>query len=181
MTPVEQAVHDWLERVVIGLNLCPFAAAPLRAGRLRLWTSHAADEAALLDEVSAELRRLQATPAKQLETTLIAIPQLLEDFGTYTRFLEQVEALLIHDGWATDFQVASFHPAYQFDGTLPDDVSNLTNRAPVPLIHLLREDSVSQAVARHPDVDGIPAANIHRIESLSPAQRAALFPWIVAD
>lgn len=166
---------------MIGLNLCPFAAAPLRAGRLRLHTSTAADEGALLAELSLELTRLRETPARELETSLIAIPQLLQDYGRYTDFLAQVEDLLVQDGWAGEIQVASFHPDYQFAGTLPDDAGNLTNRAPVPLLHLLREDSVSQAVERHPDVEGIPAANIRRMEALSAEQRAALFPWLDRD
>lgn len=181
MQPIERLIHDWLERVVVGLNLCPFAAAPLRAGRLRLQISAATREAELLDELSTELARLRAVPASCLETTLIAVPQMLEDFGAYTRFLDQVEALLIRDGWAGEVQVASFHPDYQFDGTLPDEVGNLSNRAPVPLLHLLREDSVSRAVERHPDVDGIPEANIRRLEALSPGERAALFPWLRLD
>lgn len=179
MHPAERAIRDWLEEIVIGLQLCPFAAAPFRVQRIRFALCEAVTEAALMEALERELQRLSDTPATELETTLLIVPQVLQDFGRYSLFLEAVDTHLAVQGWSQTFQVASFHPDYQFSGSLPDDPGNLTNRSPVPVLHLLREDSVSQAVDRHPDVEGIPAANIRRMEALSPDERRARFPWVV--
>jgi len=173
--PVEISVRHWLETVVIGLNLCPFAAKPVRNGQVRVCVSSATRELELLTELQLELARLDETPRAELETTIIAIPQMLADFADYNDFLEQVDSLLEHYEWVGDYQVASFHPRYQFADTQPDDAENLTNRAPYPLLHLLREDSVEAAIDSHPDVDGIPAANIKRMRALTLVQRRALF------
>jgi uncharacterized protein len=178
MHPAERAVRDWLQAVVIGLELCPFAAAPLRAGRVRFSLSAATTEAALWIDLDREIDILRKTPANEIETTLLILPQVLEDFGRYTAFLEQAEEHLALQGWAQDLQIASFHPDYQFTGTLPDEPGNLSNRSPAPLLHLLREDSVSLALARHPDVEGIPAANVRRLEAMPAEERAARFPWL---
>ena len=173
--PVETAVRQWLETIVIGLNLCPFAALPLRAGRVRIQVSDCRDELALLTELQLELTRLSETPATELETTIIAIPQMFTDFLDYNDFLEKVDDLLDHFEWSGEYQVASFHPQYQFAGTEVDDVENFTNRSPVPLLHILREDSVEAAIESHADIDSIPPANIRRLRELTPAQLRALF------
>lgn len=175
MDPIESAVRQWLERIVIGLNLCPFAGKPLREGRVRVCVSAAAHELDLLTELQLELRRLDETPPAQLETTLIAIPNLLADFADYNDFLDQVDRLLEEFEWDGEYQVASFHPQYQFAGTMPNDVENFTNRAPYPLLHLLREASVEAAVDSHPDPDGIPDNNIRRMRELTPEQLRQLF------
>jgi hypothetical protein len=173
--PVEVTVRHWLETVVIGLNLCPFAARPFRAGQVRVHVSDCTDELELLTELQLELARLDETPAAELETTVIAIPRMLEDFLDYNDFLDKVDALLEEFEWAGEYQVASFHPQYQFAGTEPDDAENYTNRSPVPLLHLLRENSVETAIASHPDPDGIPQANIERFRALTQEQLRALF------
>ena len=135
----------------------------------------------LLDEVQAEINRLDDTPAAELETTLIAIPQMLSRFDAYLAFLDQVDALLRRQGRVGVYQVASFHPRYRFDGLPPDDPSHLNNRSPLPLIHLLREDGVAAAVARHPAAHGIPEVNIQHMRALSAEQRRALFGSRVDD
>ena len=172
---VESAIRQWLERIVIGLGLCPFAARPFQENRVRICVSAAADEVELLTELQLELTRLSETPARELETTIIAIPAMLADFGDYNDFLDRVDALLQEFEWEGEFQVASFHPQYQFADTQPNDAENLTNRAPYPLLHLLREASVEAALDSHPDPDRIPQDNIARMRALSPAQRRALF------
>lgn len=173
--PLEAAVRQWIETVVIGLNLCPFAARPFRSGAVRIHVSEAADELELLTELQLELTRLDETPATELETTLIAVPNMLADFLDYNDFLDRADELLDRFEWSGIYQVASFHPQYQFADTQPDDVENFTNRSPVPLLHLLREDSVEVAVDGHPDVDRIPENNIRRLRELTTAQRRALF------
>ena len=172
---IEATVRHWLETVVIGLNLCPFAARPFRSGLVRIRVSEARKDLELLTELQLELTRLSETPVSELETTIIAIPHMLEDFADYNDFLDRVDELLEHYEWTGEFQIASFHPQYQFAGTRPGDAENLTNRSPLPLLHLLREASVEAAIDSHPDPDVIPDANIARMRALTPEQRRALF------
>lgn len=179
----EQIIADieyWIDAVVIGLNLCPFAAKPRREGRVRIAVSHARDEESLLNDLQAELEQLADSAAETLETTLLAIPHMLQDFADYNDFLDVVDAWLQHFGWEGELQVASFHPGYQFADTEPDDAGNLTNRSPWPLLHLIREDSLEKIIDRHPDIDAIPACNIARMEALSAAERRQLFPYLFA-
>lgn len=176
--PIEAEVRQWLDDIVIGLNLCPFAARPARAGRVRVVVSESREELDLLAELQLELAKLDDTPAAEIETTLIAVPHMLADFAEYNDFFDQVDGLLDQFEWSGLYQVASFHPDYQFEGTRPDDAENLTNRAPYPLLHLLREDSVEAAIASHPDVDGIPDANIRKLREMDDATRARLFAYL---
>jgi hypothetical protein len=171
-------IEQWLDEVVIGLDLCPFAARPRREKRVRIAISHATDEDALLDDLQAELEHLSDTPVDELETTLLAIPHMLEDFADYNDFLDAVDLWVAQFGWEGELQVASFHPQYQFADTEADDASNLTNRSPWPLLHIIREDSLEQAIAHHPDTDGIPGRNIARMEALTDEERKRLFPYL---
>jgi hypothetical protein len=175
---VESALLQWLDNIVIGLNLCPFAARPVREGRLRIHVSQAGSELELLTELELELRRLDETPAAVLETTVIAVPNMLRDFADYNDFLDRVDALLEHFEWSGEYQVASFHPHYQFADTHPDAAENLSNRSPWPLLHLLREDSVSAALDSHPNPEDIPRDNIRKLRALSPEQRRQLFGYL---
>lgn len=178
MHPVEAQVRAWLESIVIGLNLCPFASKPFREQRVRVFVSEATTGIELLTDLQMELARLADTPVATLETTLIAIPKMLADFADYNDFLDDVDALLDQYEWSGEYQVASFHPDYQFAGTLPTEAGNYTNRSPVPILHLLREDSVEAAVDSHPDPEGIPEANVARLEAMSLADRRKLFSFL---
>jgi hypothetical protein len=171
-------VRTWVDEVVIGLDLCPFAARPRDEKRLRIAVSHATTEEALLDDLQAELERLADTPAEALETTLLAIPDMLEDFADYNDFLDAVDLWLEQFGWEGELQVASFHPDYQFADTEPGDAGNLTNRSPWPLLHIIREDSLEQAIAHFPDVEGIPERNIKRMKALTAEEKKRLFPYL---
>ena len=171
-------VEQWLDEVVIGLDLCPFAARPRREKRVRIAVSHATDEEALLNDLQAELERLSDTPAAELETTLLAIPDMLEDFADYNDFLDAVDLWVEQFGWEGDLQVASFHPQYQFADTEADDPGNLTNRSPWPLLHIIREESLEKAIEHYPDVDRIPERNIARMQALTAEERAKLFPHL---
>ncbi|TAH42889.1 MAG: DUF1415 domain-containing protein [Betaproteobacteria bacterium] len=177
----EQIIDDvrtWLDEVVIGLNLCPFAARPRDEKRVRIAVSHAKTEEALLDDLQRELELLADTPVAELETTLLVIADMLEDFGDYNDFLDAVDIWLEQFGWEGELQVASFHPHYQFADTDPDDAGNLTNRSPWPLLHIIREESLEKAIEHFPDVDGIPGRNIERMEALSAEERRRLFPYL---
>lgn len=159
----------WLERAVIGLNLCPFAKAVVNKGQVRMVLSEARDEEALLAELGEELVRLRDTPAGEVDTTLIVHPQVLGDFLDYNDFLDTADALVEELGLEGVLQVASFHPQYQFADSGPDDIANFTNRSPWPTLHLLREDSVSRAVEAFPDPDAIVERNVETLQKLGHA------------
>lgn len=163
---IEADVRRWLERAVIGLNLCPFAKAVYARNQVRIVVSDASTERALLQELGEEMALLRDTPAEQVDTTLLVHPQVLDDFLDYNDFLDDADALVEALELDGVLQVASFHPQYQFAGTEPDDAENLTNRAPYPILHLLREDSVDRAVAAYPDPDSIIERNVATMQDL---------------
>ena len=156
----------WLEQIVIGLNLCPFAKAVYVKDQVRFVLSDATTVEALVEELAEELVQLRDTPAEQIDTTLIVHPDVLTDFLDYNDFLDNADAAIEALDLQGILQVASFHPQYQFAGVAPDDVSNYTNRAPYPTLHLLREDSVERAVAAFPDPDVIVERNIETLDKL---------------
>ncbi|MBO9828897.1 DUF1415 domain-containing protein [Xanthomonas sp. A2111] len=158
----------WLERAVIGLNLCPFAKAVHVKQQIRYVLSDASTPEALLEQLAEELVLLRDTPAAQIDTTLIVHPDVLQDFLDYNDFLDNADAAVEALDLQGILQVASFHPQYQFAGTAPDDIGNYTNRAPYPTLHLLREDSVERAVAAFPDADVIVERNLQTLEKLGP-------------
>jgi hypothetical protein len=164
----------WVNRAVIGLNLCPFAKAPQVKGQVRYVVSRATDPAALLADLIRELERLAESPADTIETTLLIHPQVLADFAEYNDFIEVAEDTVAELDLEGVLQVASFHPQYQFDGTEPDDITNATNRSPYPTLHLIREDSIDKAVAAFPDAEAIYEVNMATMERLGPDGWAAL-------
>ena len=172
-------VRRWVDSMVVGLNLCPFARPELAKNRVRIVATEADTEEQLLLELQAELERLDQDAS--LETTLLAHPQLLADFGDYNQFLDLADALLVQMGLEGIYQVASFHPDYQFDGTAADDEENFTNRSPYPLLHILREDSLERAIATFPDVDQIPLRNIQLMNRLGRKKLQALLQACVSD
>ena len=156
----------WIERAVIGLNLCPFAKAVVARRQVRYVLCEATTPGALLETLGEELLRLRDTPAPEIDTTLIVHPHVLADFLDYNEFLDDADALVEQLGLDGELQVASFHPQYRFAGSGPDDIANFTNRSPWPTLHLLREDSVTRAVEAFPDPDAIIERNIATLEKL---------------
>lgn len=154
------ATRRWLERAVIGLNLCPFAKAVHVKRQVRFVLSDARDTDALRDDLERELRLLAATPAEEIDTTLLVHPHVLGDFLDYNDFLDVADRTLRRLRLEGEIQVASFHPDYVFAGEPADDPSNLTNRTPHPTLHLLREASIDRAVAAYPDPDVIVERNV---------------------
>ena len=185
MTPTSQLAitetRAWVDRAVIGLNLCPFAKAPQIKGQVRYVASAAQDPAALLADLVAELERLAEAPAEKIETTLLIHPGVLIDFAEYNDFLEIVDATVEELDLDGILQVASFHPDYQFEGTVPGDVENATNRSPYPTLHLLREDSIDRAVAAFPEAEAIYETNIDTLQRLGAAGWDALQAQCRAD
>ena len=160
------ATRQWLERAVIGLNLCPFAKAVHVKQQVRFVLSDASTPEALLEQLAEELLLLRDTPPDEVDTTLLVHPDVLQDFLDYNDFLDNADAAVEALDLGGILQVASFHPAYQFAGTAPQDISNYTNRAPYPTLHLLREDSVSRAVDAFPDADSIVDRNIETLDRM---------------
>lgn len=160
------ATRNWLERAVIGLQLCPFAAAPHLSGRVRYYVSAQRSGVGLLEELSDELKSLQDADPLKCETTLLIHPQAFANFLEYNDFLDACDAAVSELGFEGELQVASFHPRYQFAGTAAEDIENYTNRSPYPMLHLLREASVTRAVAKFPHIDRIGATNKETLRRL---------------
>ena len=166
------AVRNWVETFVIDMNLCPFAKPELVNNRIRFAVTQAISEAQLLATLQTELELLENNPL--VETTLLIHPQVLQDFYDYNQFLSYADNLLVELKLEGVYQVASFHPHYQFGGTDADDVENYTNRSPYPLLHILREDSLERVITDTADVAQIPAHNIELMNSLGRDKLAAL-------
>lgn len=158
------SVRQWVESVVVGLNLCPFAKRELVKNRVRFVVTKATNEDQLLVALEAELDLLSSEAS--VETTLLIHPGVLQNFYAYNQFLNAADALLRQMTLEGVYQIASFHPKYQFTGTGQDDVENYTNRSPYPMLHLIREESLERAIAGYPDVDNIPEQNKKLMESL---------------
>ena len=163
---VVAATVRWLERAVIGLNLCPFAKAVHVKGQIRYVVSEATTPEVLADDLQRELEFLAEASTELVDTTLLIHPHVLSDFLDFNDFLEVADGIVEELELDGMLQVASFHPQFQFEGTAPDDISNYTNRAPYPMLHLLREDSVERAVAAFPDELAIAETNIGTLEKL---------------
>ncbi|MCH1923341.1 DUF1415 domain-containing protein [Shewanella sp. C32] len=175
---IETEVNTWLEQVVIGLNLCPFAAKPQRNKQIQIHVSEATTEEELLSELFQCFTELDNNTAEELETTLVVVPGMLQDFFDYNQFIDWIEALLRQEQWDGTYQVATFHPDYCFANADADDPANLTNRAPYPIYHLIREASMSKVLEHYPNPEAIPDINIARVSALTATERQALFPHL---
>ncbi|MGB3450871.1 MAG: DUF1415 domain-containing protein [Giesbergeria sp.] len=163
---VWQDTVRWLERAVIGLNLCPFAKGVHGKGQIHYVVSSATEGAQLLQELGDELKALAEISPEERDTTLLMAPACFPDFLDFNDFLELADQLLNALDLEGILQIASFHPAFQFGGTTVDDVTNCTNRAPYPTLHLLREDSIDRAVAAFPEAETIYERNMQVLEEM---------------
>jgi len=168
------ATSDWLDRVVIGLGLCPFAKAVQARQQVRYRVTDAKSPAELLQVLDEELRGLAAADPELIDTTLLIHPSALPDFLDYNDFLADADDKLVELELDGELQLASFHPGYCFAGAPADDPANYTNRSPYPMLHLLREASVSRAVAAFPDASRIYERNIATLRGLAPDALARL-------
>ncbi|ODV44152.1 peptidase [Cupriavidus sp. UYMMa02A] len=160
------ATRHWLARAVIGLNLCPFAKSVYVKEQVRYVVSQATEAADVLDDLERELKLLAETEPAQVDTTLLIVPDALADFLEFNDVLFFAERLLKSLRLEGMLQIASFHPQYQFEGTEPDDIENYTNRAPYPILHLLREDSIARAAEAFPDAADIYERNMETMRRL---------------
>jgi hypothetical protein len=167
-------MRRWLERAVIGLNLCPFAKAVHTKGQIHYVVSPATDAEALREQLIEELNGLLAQEASARDTTLLIVPQMLQEFWDFNAFLGEADRVLRRTQLEGVVQIASFHPDFQFGGTEADDITNYTNRAPYPCLHLLREASIDRAVAAFPEAEAIFERNMQTMEALGLAGWDAL-------
>lgn len=166
------ATQHWLKTLVIDLSLCPFAERVIRGQELRFHCCDATTESELLETLASELSLLERDGS--IETTLLIHPHVLEEFQAYNQFLSRADSMLRKLGKEGVYQIASFHPDYQFAGTNQDDAENYTNRSPFPMLHILREESVEKAIATYPDIDNVPTRNISRMNDMGAARLRAL-------
>ncbi|TDV05032.1 DUF1415 domain-containing protein [Paraburkholderia caballeronis] len=164
-----QATRHWLTRAVIGLNLCPFAKSVHVKNQIRYAISDATDLEHVLTDLEAELLALQNADPAERDTTLLIFPHALADFADFNDSLYFADRLLKQLRLEGTLQIASFHPQYQFEGAAPDDIENYTNRAPYPILHLLREASIERAVDAFPDAEAIYGRNQATLRRLGPA------------
>lgn len=164
----------WLDKAVIGLNLCPFAKAVQVKEQIRFVISDATDSETLLIDLASELDLLAGADPDQIDTTLLIHPHVLTDFFDYNDFLDLADAAIEELELDGEIQIASFHPDYQFAGSAPDDIENFTNRSPFPILHLLRESSIERAVAAFPEASDIYEKNIANLRRLGHAGWQAL-------
>jgi len=163
---VVAAMREWIEKAVIGLNLCPFAKAVYVKNQVRYVVSRAPHLDGFLEDLDRELDFLAAADPDEIDTTLLIHPTLLPDFLDFNDFMQLADAAIEEHELEGVIQIASFHPQFQFAGTAPDDIGNYTNRAPFPTLHLLREASIERAVAAFPEAETIYERNIETLKAL---------------
>lgn len=164
------ATRNWVRNFVIGLQLCPFAQRVFEAERIRFVVALGPGEKDILEELTAEIGHLLSTPREKVETTLLIVPQAFEDFLDFNDFVGAVDDRIARLGLEGVLQVAGFHPQYRFEGTAADDVENYTNRSPYPMLHLLREDSITETGWTEEDLLAIPERNIATLRRLGLAE-----------
>ena len=178
---VINATQRWISDVVIGLNLCPFARRPFAAGLIRYVVTPTTTEADLLEALAQELTSLAGTPRSSVETTVLIHPNALNDFLDYNDFLGTADALVRELGFEGVIQIASFHPQYQFADTKPDAVENYTNRSPFPMLHLLREESISELNRDPESMADIPPRNVEMLKALGRARLLEILDAVQKD
>ena len=163
--PVAQTYH-WLNAIVVGLNLCPFAAPVLKAETLHIEVCHGLETEQLLRAVLEQLDKLQGCEESEIATSLLVFSHAVKDFDHYWGLVELAEELLAEAGLEGVIQIASFHPDYCFEGVAADDASNYSNRSPYPMLHFIREAQLTRVLAQYPNPEQIPDNNIQKLREL---------------
>ncbi len=158
--------RQWLEKAVIGLNLCPFAKAVYVKNQIRITVSHAKHLDDFLEDIDAEFEYLKTVPREETETSLLIHPTLFADFLVFNDVLDIVDGIIEEHGLEGEWQIAPFHPQFQFEGTENDDIGNYTNRSPFPTLHFIREAGIEEAMKNFPDAATIFERNIAKLEEM---------------
>lgn len=175
---VEQQIWQWLDDVVIGLNLCPFAKKPRANQQIKVFVSNARTDETLITDFMDELEFIRDVDPNETDTCVFVIPNMLADFDSYLNYLALANMTVQQMGLEGEFQLASFHPDYQFEDTTPGDKENLTNTAPFPVIHIIREATVEKVLKLYPNPEQIPENNIARVEALTDEEIDQLYPFL---
>ena len=173
---VEALTRQWVETMVVGLNLCPFAAPVVKKNTLRYAVTEGQSEEDLAHAFLSELEKIQKANEVDIATSLVIMPKALADFYDYLDMLAVFENLLKASGLEGTFQLASFHPNYQFAGVAAEDLSHWTNRSPFPMVHIIREGQMERVLAHYPDPDAIPERNINLLRELGREELIKRFP-----
>ena len=173
---IEQDINKWIQEIVINLQLCPFAKSPFQKQAIKITVSKALTEEQLIADLMSECERLDDD--KDIETTLIVCEHILEDFFDFYQFLDWADSALKNNHWQGVYQLANFHPHYQFSGCEYNDPQNLTNRAPFPILHLLREASLSKILEKYPEPEKIPERNIRTMRNMSDSDKKKYFAYL---
>ena len=166
-------VRYWIDEAVVGLNLCPFANSVIQQNKVHYVVSKSEELESLILELYQQCQHLIETP--EIETTLLIIPHQLQEFADFNQILDQVDAMIEGFSWVGVFQIASFHPSYQFSNTRPEDRQNWSNRSPFPILHILRESKITQAVSSYKNPEKIPEANIRTLETMDAKEFERVF------
>ena len=173
---VEALTRQWVETMVVGLNLCPFAAPVVKKDTLRYAVTEGQSEEDLAHAFLSELEKIQKANEVDIATSLVIMPKALADFYDYLDMLAVFENLLKASGLEGTFQLASFHPNYQFAGVAAEDLSHWTNRSPFPMVHIIREGQMERVLAHYADPDAIPERNINLLRELGREELIKRFP-----
>lgn len=168
LSQVEQLTRRWVENLVIGLNLCPFAKSVYVKEQVKIHITPTQDEDELTQLLIQLLQELALTPAEQIDTTLLVVPNMFESFYDFNDYMELADKVLERLNLVGEIQIANFHPQFQFAGTELNEMGNYTNRSPYPILHLIREASIDRAVSQFPDASVIFERNIALMEKLGP-------------
>jgi hypothetical protein len=170
-----KTVKNWIEQFIIGYNICPFARKVFITERIKYVVNSSTDDEIILQAFLQELQWLNTTPAKKIDTTLFILTNAFPDFDHYLNFIYVIETMIEQLNYEGIYQVATFHPIYQFDGTQLTDAENFTNRSPFPIIHILREESVEKAIENYPNPEEIPKRNIALMNEMGVEKLRTLF------
>lgn len=172
---VIKTVQNWVEEFIIGYNICPFAKKVFVTLRIKYILNTSTNDEQILQAFLKELQWLSTTDSKEIDTTLFILTNAFLDFEHYLNFIHIIEVMIEQLDYEGVFQVATFHPNYQFEGTQPTDAENFTNRAPFPIIHILREESVEKAIENYPNPEAIPERNIDLMNKMGAEKLNAIF------
>lgn len=161
---VIQQTKNWVEEIVIGLNLCPFAAQPFKNDSIEYIVNSGDTMEHHLQQLADGFAQLDS--ATEIETSLLIYPDAYQQFEDYLELLDLANQLLDDLNYAGTYQIASFHPDYRFEGSTEDDASNFTNRSPYPMLHLIREADLESAIASYPNIEQVPENNIKRLRDI---------------
>jgi len=170
---IKETTMKWVQTFVIDLALCPFASRSILEKKLSIRVVSGTDIKELLSELMLEIKKMDEQT--EMESSLVIAPNTSKEFEDYLELLNQANELLKMSGYEGAYQLASFHPKYQFAGTSKDDPENYSNRSPYPIFHIIREDALSKAIDSYEGIESVPDKNIAKLNQLGLEKLQLLF------